>query len=113
MKSIWKKISVQIVDSRRDSVKVCAQQSHTLLSWPGCAWLMIKACIQGLCTSCCCIIDVCNLLPPFPTCIDVSCQALEQHCRVESGFSGIRDVYTTAVSHDNMQQSFFLSETLK
>ncbi|XP_020795972.1 mannosyl-oligosaccharide 1,2-alpha-mannosidase IA [Boleophthalmus pectinirostris] len=40
-------------------------------------------------------------------------QALEQHCRVESGFSGIRDVYTTTVSHDNMQQSFFLSETLK
>uniref|UniRef100_H2T426 alpha-1,2-Mannosidase n=1 Tax=Takifugu rubripes TaxID=31033 RepID=H2T426_TAKRU len=40
-------------------------------------------------------------------------QALEQHCRVEFGFSGIRDVYTTAVSHDNMQQSFFLSETLK
>lgn len=43
----------------------------------------------------------------------VSCQALEQHCRVESGFSGIRDVYTMTVSHDNMQQSFFLSETLK
>ncbi len=43
----------------------------------------------------------------------LSCQALEQHCRVESGFSGIRDVYTTSVSHDNMQQSFFLSETLK
>uniref|UniRef100_A0A8C6UWW7 alpha-1,2-Mannosidase n=1 Tax=Neogobius melanostomus TaxID=47308 RepID=A0A8C6UWW7_9GOBI len=40
-------------------------------------------------------------------------QALEQHCRVESGFSGIRDVYTTTASHDNMQQSFFLSETLK
>lgn len=40
-------------------------------------------------------------------------QALEQHCRVDSGFSGIRDVYTTTVSHDNMQQSFFLSETLK
>ncbi|KAL3059848.1 hypothetical protein OYC64_014445 [Pagothenia borchgrevinki] len=40
-------------------------------------------------------------------------QALEQHCRVESGFSGIRDVYTLTASHDNMQQSFFLSETLK
>ncbi|XP_041649361.1 mannosyl-oligosaccharide 1,2-alpha-mannosidase IA isoform X1 [Cheilinus undulatus] len=40
-------------------------------------------------------------------------EALEQHCRVESGFSGIRDVYTTTDSHDNMQQSFFLSETLK
>ncbi|XP_049586520.1 mannosyl-oligosaccharide 1,2-alpha-mannosidase IA isoform X2 [Syngnathus scovelli] len=40
-------------------------------------------------------------------------EALERHCRVESGFSGIRDVYTLADSHDNMQQSFFLSETLK
>ncbi|XP_034554376.1 mannosyl-oligosaccharide 1,2-alpha-mannosidase IA isoform X2 [Notolabrus celidotus] len=40
-------------------------------------------------------------------------EALEQHCRVEAGFSGIRDVYTTSDSHDNMQQSFFLSETLK
>ncbi|XP_023668860.2 mannosyl-oligosaccharide 1,2-alpha-mannosidase IA isoform X1 [Paramormyrops kingsleyae] len=40
-------------------------------------------------------------------------EALEQHCRVESGFSGIRDVYATTPSHDNMQQSFFLAETLK
>ncbi|XP_039973741.1 mannosyl-oligosaccharide 1,2-alpha-mannosidase IA isoform X2 [Xiphias gladius] len=40
-------------------------------------------------------------------------EALEEHCRVEAGFSGIRDVYTMTVSHDNMQQSFFLSETLK
>ncbi|KAL4657594.1 mannosyl-oligosaccharide 1,2-alpha-mannosidase IA-like isoform X1 [Arapaima gigas] len=40
-------------------------------------------------------------------------EALEHHCRVDMGFSGIRDVYATSVSHDNMQQSFFLSETLK
>ncbi|NXV01905.1 MA1C1 mannosidase, partial [Cettia cetti] len=40
-------------------------------------------------------------------------QALEKHCRVEAGFSGIRDVYTTTPLHDNMQQSFFLAETLK
>ncbi|XP_016395984.1 mannosyl-oligosaccharide 1,2-alpha-mannosidase IC-like [Sinocyclocheilus rhinocerous] len=40
-------------------------------------------------------------------------QALEKHCRVDAGFSGIRDVYASTVSHDNMQQSFFLSETLK
>ncbi|KAG7469062.1 hypothetical protein MATL_G00124820 [Megalops atlanticus] len=40
-------------------------------------------------------------------------EALEKHCRVEAGFSGIRDVYATTASHDNMQQSFFLSETLK
>ncbi|KAJ7985303.1 hypothetical protein DPEC_G00350680 [Dallia pectoralis] len=40
-------------------------------------------------------------------------EALELHCRVDAGFSGIRDVYAQTVSHDNMQQSFFLSETLK
>ncbi|XP_065600613.1 mannosyl-oligosaccharide 1,2-alpha-mannosidase IC isoform X1 [Cyrtonyx montezumae] len=40
-------------------------------------------------------------------------KALEKHCRVEAGFSGIRDVYTTVPTHDNMQQSFFLAETLK
>uniref|UniRef100_A0AAR2KDT1 alpha-1,2-Mannosidase n=1 Tax=Pygocentrus nattereri TaxID=42514 RepID=A0AAR2KDT1_PYGNA len=39
-------------------------------------------------------------------------EALEKHCRVDSGYSGIRDVYASTVSHDNMQQSFFLSETL-
>ncbi|KAL7980494.1 hypothetical protein Chor_001648 [Crotalus horridus] len=40
-------------------------------------------------------------------------EALEKFCRVEAGFSGIRDVYTTTPNHDNMQQSFFLAETLK
>ncbi|NXE04348.1 MA1C1 mannosidase, partial [Lophotis ruficrista] len=40
-------------------------------------------------------------------------KALEKHCRVEAGFSGIRDVYATTPTHDNMQQSFFLAETLK
>uniref|UniRef100_A0A6I8N827 alpha-1,2-Mannosidase n=1 Tax=Ornithorhynchus anatinus TaxID=9258 RepID=A0A6I8N827_ORNAN len=39
--------------------------------------------------------------------------ALEKYCRVGAGFSGIRDVYTTTPTHDNMQQSFFLAETLK
>ncbi|XP_038613937.1 LOW QUALITY PROTEIN: mannosyl-oligosaccharide 1,2-alpha-mannosidase IC [Tachyglossus aculeatus] len=39
--------------------------------------------------------------------------ALEKYCRVGAGFSGIRDVYTTTPNHDNMQQSFFLAETLK
>ena len=53
------------------------------------------------------------LCPPPPLHPLSTLQALEQHCRVESGFSGIRDVYTTTVGHDNMQQSFFLSETLK
>nr|XP_020658892.1 mannosyl-oligosaccharide 1,2-alpha-mannosidase IC [Pogona vitticeps] len=40
-------------------------------------------------------------------------QALEKNCRVEGGFSGIRDVYSINPAHDNMQQSFFLAETLK
>ncbi|NWH82231.1 MA1C1 mannosidase, partial [Piaya cayana] len=40
-------------------------------------------------------------------------KALEKYCRVEAGFSGIRDVYTATPTHDNMQQSFFLAETLK
>ncbi|XP_069478835.1 mannosyl-oligosaccharide 1,2-alpha-mannosidase IC isoform X2 [Ambystoma mexicanum] len=40
-------------------------------------------------------------------------QALEKYCMVETGFSGIRDVYTTMPNHDNVQQSFFLAETLK
>uniref|UniRef100_A0AAQ4PFT9 alpha-1,2-Mannosidase n=1 Tax=Gasterosteus aculeatus aculeatus TaxID=481459 RepID=A0AAQ4PFT9_GASAC len=40
-------------------------------------------------------------------------QALEQHCRVEGGYSGVRDVYASAPNHDDVQQSFYLAETLK
>uniref|UniRef100_A0A8V0YXA1 alpha-1,2-Mannosidase n=1 Tax=Gallus gallus TaxID=9031 RepID=A0A8V0YXA1_CHICK len=40
-------------------------------------------------------------------------EALEKHCRVDGGYSGIRDVYSNHESHDDVQQSFFLSETLK
>ncbi|KAI4882829.1 hypothetical protein NFI96_016452, partial [Prochilodus magdalenae] len=40
-------------------------------------------------------------------------QALEQHCRVEGGYSGLRDVYASSPSHDDVQQSFYLAETLK
>ncbi|KAM5179549.1 mannosyl-oligosaccharide 1,2-alpha-mannosidase IC [Mantella aurantiaca] len=40
-------------------------------------------------------------------------QALDTYCRIENGFSGIKDVYTTTPNHDNVQQSFFMSETLK
>ncbi|XP_056150332.1 mannosyl-oligosaccharide 1,2-alpha-mannosidase IA [Lampris incognitus] len=40
-------------------------------------------------------------------------QALEQHCKVEGGYSGIRDVYATTPNHDDVQQSFYLAETLK
>ncbi|XP_071955897.1 mannosyl-oligosaccharide 1,2-alpha-mannosidase IA-like [Antedon mediterranea] len=40
-------------------------------------------------------------------------EAINKHCRVPDGFSGIRDVYASKVSHDDVQQSFFLAETLK
>mmetsp|Transcript_22123 Transcript_22123/g.32910 ORF Transcript_22123/g.32910 Transcript_22123/m.32910 type:complete len:225 (-) Transcript_22123:44-718(-) len=40
-------------------------------------------------------------------------QSIERYCKTESGYSGIRDVTNTNVSHDNTQQSFFLAETLK
>lgn len=40
-------------------------------------------------------------------------QALEKHCRVEGGYSGVRDVYAAHASHDDVQQSFYLAETLK
>ncbi|XP_037100238.1 mannosyl-oligosaccharide 1,2-alpha-mannosidase IA [Syngnathus acus] len=39
--------------------------------------------------------------------------ALEEHCKVEGGYSGIRDVYGSTPNHDDVQQSFFLAETLK
>ncbi|XP_062858506.1 mannosyl-oligosaccharide 1,2-alpha-mannosidase IA isoform X1 [Trichomycterus rosablanca] len=40
-------------------------------------------------------------------------QALEQHCRVDGGYSGVRDVYSNSPNHDDVQQSFYLAETLK
>src|SRR4051812_38886668 len=40
-------------------------------------------------------------------------QALEKHCRTEHGYSGISDVYNAASRKDDVQQSFFLAETMK
>ncbi|XP_069091494.1 mannosyl-oligosaccharide 1,2-alpha-mannosidase IA [Pleurodeles waltl] len=40
-------------------------------------------------------------------------EALEKNCRVEGGFSGLRDVYASQPTHDDVQQSFYLAETLK
>lgn len=40
-------------------------------------------------------------------------QSIEKYCRVDVGYCGIRDVTTSSVSHDDVQQSFFLAETLK
>lgn len=40
-------------------------------------------------------------------------QAIEKYCHAGDGYSGIRDVYQVPPSHDDVQQSFFLAETLK
>ncbi|XP_029452275.1 mannosyl-oligosaccharide 1,2-alpha-mannosidase IA [Rhinatrema bivittatum] len=40
-------------------------------------------------------------------------EALEKHCKLDGGYSGIRDVYASRPSHDDVQQSFYLAETLK
>lgn len=40
-------------------------------------------------------------------------QALEKHTRTENGYSGIRSVYSIPTQFDDVQQSFFLAETLK
>lgn len=40
-------------------------------------------------------------------------QAIEKSCRVSGGFSGVKDVYSSTPTHDDVQQSFFLAETLK
>lgn len=40
-------------------------------------------------------------------------QALEKYCRVEGGYSGVRDVYANTPNHDDVQQSFYMAETLK
>ncbi|TKC43817.1 hypothetical protein EI555_012224, partial [Monodon monoceros] len=39
--------------------------------------------------------------------------AIEKYCRVTGGFSGVKDVYSSTPTHDDVQQSFFLAETLK
>ncbi|KAH0518396.1 Mannosyl-oligosaccharide 1,2-alpha-mannosidase IB [Microtus ochrogaster] len=39
--------------------------------------------------------------------------AIEKYCRVSGGFSGVKDVYSLTPTHDDVQQSFFLAETLK
>lgn len=40
-------------------------------------------------------------------------QALEKHCRSANGFSGLKNVYLEEPVKDDVQQSFFLAETLK
>ena len=38
-------------------------------------------------------------------------QAIEEHCKTDAGYAGLRDVGT--MTQDNRMESFFLSETLK
>ncbi|XP_067849051.1 mannosyl-oligosaccharide 1,2-alpha-mannosidase IB isoform X2 [Heptranchias perlo] len=40
-------------------------------------------------------------------------QAIDKYCRVIGGFSGVKDVYSSSPAYDDVQQSFFLAETLK
>ncbi|GJQ84617.1 hypothetical protein Trydic_g10226 [Trypoxylus dichotomus] len=40
-------------------------------------------------------------------------EALEKHCRVPGGYTGIKNVYSDQPVQDDVQQSFFLAETLK
>lgn len=40
-------------------------------------------------------------------------QALEKYCKVPGGYSGIKNVYSETPQQDDVQQSFFIAETLK
>ncbi|XP_043469898.1 mannosyl-oligosaccharide 1,2-alpha-mannosidase IA isoform X1 [Leptopilina heterotoma] len=40
-------------------------------------------------------------------------QALEKHCRVPGGFTGLHNVYSVDSQKDDVQQSYFFAETLK
>lgn len=40
-------------------------------------------------------------------------QALEKHCKAPGGYSGVKNVYQVDGLKDDVQQSFFLAETLK
>ncbi|KAK3543414.1 hypothetical protein QTP70_020434 [Hemibagrus guttatus] len=40
-------------------------------------------------------------------------RAIDKYCRVSGGFSGVKDVYSSNPTYDDVQQSFFLAETLK
>ena len=40
-------------------------------------------------------------------------QAIDKYCRVRGGFSGLTNVYSSNPTHDDVQRSFILTETLK
>ena len=39
--------------------------------------------------------------------------AIEKHCRVEHGYSGLKNVYDVSSPKDDVQQSFIFAETFK
>lgn len=40
-------------------------------------------------------------------------EAIERHCRTDTGYSGLKDVRYVNSLKDDVQQSFFFAETLK
>lgn len=44
---------------------------------------------------------------------DDAIEAIDKYCRVSGCFSGVKDVYSSNPTYDDVQQSFFLAETLK
>lgn len=40
-------------------------------------------------------------------------QALEKYCKVSGGYTGLKNVYSETPQQDDVQQSFFIAETLK
>lgn len=52
-------------------------------------------------------------LPLFFPSLSPLLQAIDKYCRVSGGFSGVKDVYSSNPTYDDVQQSFFLAETLK
>ncbi|XP_072736839.1 mannosyl-oligosaccharide 1,2-alpha-mannosidase IB isoform X2 [Ciconia boyciana] len=71
-------------------------------------WEATQSLASFSCPSCgtecqdCCIVDQRN-----------TCKAIDKYCRVSGGFSGVKDVYSSSPTYDDVQQSFFLAETLK
>uniref|UniRef100_A0A182W4P8 alpha-1,2-Mannosidase n=1 Tax=Anopheles minimus TaxID=112268 RepID=A0A182W4P8_9DIPT len=49
----------------------------------------------------------------LPSGFPVTNEALEKHCRTPTGYTGLKNVYLTEPVKDDVQQSFFLAETLK
>lgn len=69
-------------------------------------FLLFKCCVSFV------FVCVCRCIPRL-TGVCLHLQAIEKYCRVSGGFSGVKDVYSSSPAYDDVQQSFFLAETLK